>query len=576
MRTYGSLGWASDPRTGLARFGVEAEPHVAIRFKRLFPKVRQDRSGMIVVLDTPDVAADLVWFMQRYPLDMTEETRQQVEGRAREHEKYVLDVESIMTGSPGQWMDAFPEPARPGREYQQQAADLAYRTGGLLLGDEVGLGKTQTALMLLRDPSALPALIVVPTHLPHQWLRELETVMPHLRGHVVTSGPVVKRRVNKQTVEVPYDTGGADVLIMGYSKLAGWRNVLAHKVRTVIFDEVQALRRGGSDKYEAAGHIADHADRRLGLSATPIYNYGSEVFNIYEVLKPGALGVWSEFSREWGGATMSNGQVKVKDPDALRSYLIEQGIFLRRTRSQVGRELPEPVEVVMEVESDTTQTDAVMDEVVRMAHMVLGGTREERFVAAGQIDMRMRQATGLDKAPHVAAFVRFLMESERKVVLFGWHRDVYDVWLAALAEFNPVMHTGSETAKQKAESVRRFIEDDDCRVFICSLRSGEGVDGLQGAASVAVFGELDWSPAIHHQGIGRLAREGQENEVVAYYLVSAVGSDPIIGGVLEAKSQQAETFMAGSDGALFTARADDGGRVRALAQAVIDRAERGH
>jgi hypothetical protein len=44
----------------------------------------------------------------------------------------------------------------------------------------------------------------------------------------------------------------------------------------------------------------------------------------------------------------------------------------------------------------------------------------------GDFDWKMRQATGIAKAPYVAEFVKLLLESEQKVVLFGWHRDVYD------------------------------------------------------------------------------------------------------------------------------------------------------
>lgn len=578
-KTYGQLGWAED-HNGLAYWALDVLPHVAIKVKRHFPRMQQARTRLITVLDTPEVAADLAWLMLRYPLEMTDDaTRARLDEQVAIHEKYVTEVEDVMLGGRAH-LDDFPEPAREPRPYQRQGADLAYLTGGLLLGDEVGLGKTQTAAMLLRDPSTLPALIVVPTHLPNQWVRELNAVMPHLKAHAITSAqPIVQRQRNKRKVLVNYldakNATDSDVFVISYSKMPGWRNVFGGQIKTVIFDEVQELRRAQSEKYTACAHVADRADRRMGLSATPVYNYGNEVFNIYEVLKPGVLGTYSEFIREWGGHSMPNGSVTVSDPAALGAYLRDEGLLLRRTRHEVGRELPsgQPTEVTFEVESSTDATDAVMDDMVRLANLVLDGDRRERFINAGQIDMRLRQATGIDKAQSVAAFVQYLLESERKVVLYAWHRDVYDIWMHALADYKPVMYTGSESPRQKDLSVQRFIEDDECRVFMCSLRSGAGVDGLQKAANVCVFGELDWSPAMHHQAIGRLARDGQENEVVAYYLVSNVGSDPVIAGVLEAKRQQAEPFMAGDSGALFTAQKDDGSRGRALALAVLQRAK---
>lgn len=575
-KTYGELGWAADPRTGLAWWGMRVEPHVAIKVKRMFPRIEQGRTDLMRMLDTPEIAADIVWLMERYPLDMEDSVRQRVHEEAKRYDAYMETIEHLLAGRTA--LNEFPPPARAPREYQTIGADLAYLTGGLLLGDDVGLGKTQTALMLLRDPTTLPALIVAPTHLPKQWLRELQAVMPHLTGHIITTGrPFRMVTRNKQRVRIPYDVD-ADVIITSYSKLAGWRDVLGGKVKTVIFDEVQELRRGDSDKYRAAAHIADNADRRMGLSATPIYNYGGEAFNIYEVLKPGVLGTRPEFLREWGGSTRPNGDVVVRDPGALGAYLRDQGLLLRRTRHEVHRELPtgKPVQIVMPIDSDTEQTDAVMDDVLALAEQVLHAEdHKDRFVASGQMDMRLRQATGIDKAANVATFVKMLLESEQKVVLFGWHRSVYDIWNGALREYRPVMYTGSESPSQKDAAVQRFLTDPGCRIFICSLRSGAGLDGLQGVASVAVFGELDWSPAMHHQAIGRLARDGQENEVVAYFLVSEVGSDPIIAGVLETKSQQAGQFMdPDGESALFTAVQEDTGRAKNLARTLLAKAGR--
>lgn len=574
-RTYGELRWCQQGGTGRGLWGMKLRPHVAIKAKRLFPRISSNRSEWITVLDTPDVAAELSWFLDRYPLAMEEDTRQHLIEQTQRYEQHLAAIDDVLAG---RWqLDDFPPPARPSRPYQQTAADLAYLTGGLLLGDEVGLGKTQSALMLLRDPTTLPALIVVPTHLPVQWLRELNEVLPHLKGHVVAKGsPIVRRHRKNGVVEVPYDTDNADVLIISYSKLAGWRHHLAGRIKTVIFDEIQELRHAGTEKYNAGAAIADGADRRMGLSATPIYNYGGEAFNIYRILKPGTLGTSHEFFREWGAGVRPTGDIVIGDPAALGEFLRDQGLLLRRTRNEVGRELPYPAEVVMEVDSDTEAIDAAMADVVRMAEMVLSGSRQQRFTAAGQMDMRLRQATGIDKAPYVAAFARLLLESEHKIVLFGWHRAVYDIWNELLAEFSPTMYTGTESAHHKQQSVDRFLNDRDCRVFICSLRSGAGLDGLQGVASVCIFGELDWSPAMHHQAIGRLARDGQENEVVAYYPISTVGSDPIIGGVLEEKRQQSEPFMAGGDGVLFTAQSEDTGRIKRLAQAILSNAESVH
>ncbi len=225
------------------------------------------------------------------------------------------------------------------------------------------------------------------------------------------------------------------------------------------------------------------------------------------------------------------------------------------------------------VESDPAALEAVREDVAELAKLILSDTtsRRDRFQAAGEIDWKLRQSTGIAKAPYVAAFVKMLLETENKLVLFGWHRDVYDIWMDLLAEYHPVLYTGSESPAQKEKAEEKFATDPSARVLIKSLRSGAGVDGLQEHARVAVFGELDWSPKVHDQRIGRLERDGMdENDpVVAYFLHTVDGADPAILERLDLKTQQSDTIV-NPDAALVVPTAPDPDRARALATAFLE------
>lgn len=561
-RTYGEL------RQGRGMWGIQAEPHVLIRLKRLFPRADQTRAGVITLKDTAEIARDIEWFTARFPLRMNDATAGYLAVAAERHRRTEVDVQGILAGQ-RTFSGDLREPARPPRGYQVQAADVVLATGQLLLADDVGLGKTFSSLLVLRDPAALPALVVTLTHLPWQWLSELEKSLPWLRGHVVTSGQPYNPASRR-------GSGGRspDVLIMGYSKLAGWADHLAGEVRTVVFDEIQELRRGTvTMKGAAAARVADKAAYRVGLSATPVFNYGGEIHAIMSILAPDALGSHAEFIREWGSSEygMSRGAM-VRDPAALGTYLRDQGLLLRRTRKDVHRELPEPIEVEQPVDTDHATIDQVAADVAHTARILLGqveASATERFQAAGDVDWRMRQATGIAKAAYVADFARLLLESEQRIVLFGWHRAVYDTWLEKLAGYHPVLYTGTESPQQKAASAQAFMGGQS-RVLIMSLRSGAGLDGLQDWCSAAVFGELDWSPEVHRQCVGRLARDGQESTVVAYYMVSDDGTDPLMAEVLGIKKQQAEPIR-DPEADLFTPLAPVTDRARALAASVLGR-----
>lgn len=541
-------------------WGLQVAPHIAIKVKRMFPRAYQGRTSTIHIWDTEEVARDLEWLLLRYPLDISPGAHNYLKMRADEHRDRETALERILGGERA--MLEFREPARPARDYQLQAADMAWRSEGMLLADDVGLGKSMSGLLLLRDPTALPALVVTLTHLPSQWLRELDATLPWLKGHAIKTGKV-------------YDVGDADLLVISYSKLHKWVDYLEGVIKTVIYDEVQELRHAGTYKHDAAVRISNKADRRLGLSATPIHNYGGEVHTVMDVLAPARLGTRQEFLREWGSG-IDGPKAKVTDPRALGLYLRDEGLMLRRTRKDVHRELPDPISVVQDVPHDQSVMDAFTGDMVELARLLLDdqATSFDKMRAASEVDWRLRQATGVAKAPFVAEFIRLLLEGEEKVVLYGWHRDVYEMWLKALAPFNPVMYTGTESPAQKDKAAQRFLTDPGCRVFICSLRSGAGLDGLQEVASVCVFGELDWSPSVHHQAIGRLARDrgdGQDATVVAYYLVTDSGSDPVIADVLEVKRQQSEPMVNPHADPLQIAGKDTADRMKMLARAVLER-----
>jgi SNF2 family DNA or RNA helicase len=541
-------------------WAVKATPDVMIKIKRLFPRGASRRSGEIELTDTPEVARDLEWVLERWPMTMSDGDREALISGADKHREKETTVMEILSGARPHL--EFMEPARKARDYQLVAADLVLSTGSLLLADDLGLGKSMSAVLVLRNPDALPALVVCPTHLPRQWRNELAITLPWLKTHLITEmkpyDPATKRDMRG------FDP---DVLIIPYSKLRGWGHHLAGKMNTVIFDEAQDLRRAQSDKYTAAGQIADGAAFRMGLTATPVYNYGGEMHNIMEIIAPGHLGSREEFAREWGIGSWHD-KVSVKDPAALGVYLREAGLMLRRTRSEVGRELPEVVSMVHTVDTDLDMLNELSEDAMSLAQIIVERTaeRSEIWRASGELDWKLRHAIGVAKAPYVAEFTKLLLESDEKVVLFGWHRDVYDIWAKKLADYKPVFYTGSESPNQKEWAREAFIEGRS-RLLIMSLRSGSGLDGLQDTCRVAVFGELDWSPGVHDQCIGRLHRDGQAESVLVYWPVAEHGSDPVIADVLNLKRMQSEP-MRDPDRPLFETM-DTADRIRALAEDLL-------
>lgn len=94
-------------------------------------------------------------------------------------------------------------------------------------------------------------------------------------------------------------------------------------------------------------------------------------------------------------------------------------------------------------------------------------------------------------------------------------------------------------------------------------------DALRGqhCCRTVVHGELDWSPAVHDQANGRVHRDGQKEPVIAYYMQTDSGSDPVIADTLGLKRQQASGIRDPS-GAAFVPRTDENA-IASLAEAYL-------
>lgn len=197
--------------------------------------------------------------------------------------------------------------------------------------------------------------------------------------------------------------------------------------------------------------------------------------------------------------------------------------MLRRTKREVLPELPPKRRLVQEIDWDDEVYREYMRPVVESLRALRGETdASRRAIIEDAISQTERQATGVAKAPYVCACVRTLLEAGEKVLLFAHHHAVMDIYKRELKRYHPAFITGRENEREKDAALNAFMAGatDICCI---SLRSASGLN-LQRATCV-VFGEMDWSPAVHSQAEDRAHRIGQKDSLLCYYLVSPRGSD---------------------------------------------------
>lgn len=517
---------------GLVKFDIEnnrwviekLDPQVSIRFKKIFPKISEARVPPYYLSNTDETCMELEWFFSRYPVNMDSATENYLKTGTIQFKEKEEKLNKILEKEYRPKKVKLKEGHTLDKD-QLIAVDYAFNTGRLLLVDPMGSGKTYTAIGTALKFNKFPAAFVVQTHLATQFQSKIREIT-NLTTHIITS-------------RTPYELPPADIYIFKYSNIGGWSDIANTGVfKFLVFDEVQELRHGiDTTKGIAAEIFSRNAENVLATTGSPIYGYGIEFYNVINILNPDTLGTRNEFIREW----CSDGGKMIRDERAFGNYLSEMHIMLNRKDTLKMKNLKFRI-IPQKVDYDMEKVASVEE----LAKQLAIGTLSNDFATSGQsarqLDLQLRKVTGVSKANYVAQFIRMLVESGEKVLVAGWHRDVYDIWMKELRDLGVVLYTGSENTTKKNKNKERFISGSANVMFISHI-SGAGLDGLQHVCSKVVIGELAWSEQIHEQIIARLLRRGQLKEVYAFIMLSDYGSDPVIKRILNIKYQQQEAIL---------------------------------
>ncbi|MCK4544620.1 DEAD/DEAH box helicase [candidate division WOR-3 bacterium] len=516
---------------------ITAEDHVAELYRRIFKSTRNFHSNNVYLPNNKRIVSDINWIMMKYPLKIN---NPKIWAKALEESiEYVMYREKI-----AKMPQKSPTPKRfIGDLYEFQKKGLAFLKNNkrTLLADEMGLGKTVQGLALLSKTQAHPSLIITPAHLQLQWSKEIERFLGEdIDYHQITG---IK----------PYDLPECDIYLIHYLLIRYWAEELKELgLETILLDECQELRRTESLKYEMTNKVIQSSEPTyvIGLSGTPIYNYGVEIFNVLNVIEKDCLGTKNYFSQEWLGGNSRSNQVGkvVQYPELLGSYLYGNGLMLRRRKEDVFAELPEKNVMTQFVDYDK---DLYIKNIGKSNDIVAQiDIAEDKFRGQLMLDAvgNARRSTGIAKSHHVAEFVKILLDAGEPVLLFAYHHDVMQLYHHYLGEYLPSFITGKLNQKQKNDSISRFMNG-ETNLMCVNMRTTAGLN-LQRARCV-VFGELDWTPSVHVQAEDRVHRIGQDQTVMCYYLISETPSDKAMTKCLGLKNEQFRGIMKDKEKSVF-------------------------
>lgn len=401
--------------------------------------------------------------------------------------------------------------------------------GKAILADEVGLGKTVEAGLILKEYMirglAKKILILVPASLVSQWVKELQEkfLIPAVEQKksyvweqcdiVVSSIDTAKRSPHKDIVlSIPYDL--------------------------VIIDEAHKLKNSKTKNYEFARSLVKKYC--LLLTATPIQNRIEEIFNLVSLLKPGHLGNESGFQETF------NKKDGIDDHEHLKELVNK--VMIRNTRSDTGLTWTQRhVETVPITFSPTEQ--ALYDDINTLkngaekptsafsimtlqreccssreaVYMTLKKMLDQKDKQAPAFDEqtianlmeRINQVTQNSKAIQVVDLIQKIND---KVIIFTEYRatQIYLQWFLQQNGISSVPFRGG--FKRGKKDWMKDLFRGKVQVLIATEAGGEGIN-LQFCNHIINY-DLPWNPMRLEQRIGRVHRLGQERDVHIYNMAT--------------------------------------------------------
>jgi len=391
----------------------------------------------------------------------------------------------------------------------------------------MGLGKTVQALSYLHYYKSihgkLQALVVCPTTLMFNWENEIRKFTPELTYYIHHGGD---RGRSKEQLEK------AEVVITTYGTLRSDIKLLVEiAFDYVILDESQAIKNPSSKVTKAACLL--NAKNRICLSGTPLQNNTFDIFAQMNFLNPGMLGSIEFFRQEFAIPIDKFGEADRKDH--LRKLLYP--FILRRTKEQVAQDLPEKIETILYCEMEDEQR-SIYDAYRNDFRDKILGTIESQGIQKSQLTilqglMKLRQICDspailneTDKYPNHSIK---LEELGREITenISNHKALVFSQFLGMLALIKEKLRSldvdfeyfdGSTTAVERERAIQRFQNDENCRVFLISLKAG-GVGLNLTAADYVYIVDPWWNPAVEQQAIDRTHRIGQTKNIFAYRMI---------------------------------------------------------
>ncbi len=363
----------------------------------------------------------------------------------------------------------------------------------VLLGDEMGLGKSIQSLTTIDIANAYPCLIVCPSSLKYNWQDEIRKCTNATSHFLNGTNPTDK-----------------NFYIINYESLHKHLDYLKNiGIKSVIFDESHYLKNEEAKRTKNSLNVVKNIEYRIELSGTSVLktpidlvsqlvvlnrieSFGGKDYFLEQYCKPSK----TTFGTDYSGAS---------NLEEL-SVALRENCFLRRTKKEVLKELPEK-----------TRTKVMVDlpkagEYKKTLKDFLSLNKKDKMKKIEEF----RQIVAESKLSMVKEVIDDFLENNQKIVVFAYHKSIQNKLIEMYPDACRII---SEESHIQDINKKSFQDDENKKIIICSFKvANMGIDLT--AASNVIMAEMDWCPAINNQAEDRCHRIGQLSSVNAWYIIA--------------------------------------------------------